>query len=137
FINDIPIANPTSDELKQWLKSKDYYAQDPTVDSFRFKTSLRQREKSKIKQIDSIEQRISIVDDGIKVIERLLDKSLFKQIELTHRVPNVPTQLFLHNPFYIRAWNSLQDISKEIEITIYVKEEKLRAGVLYLPDIFE
>lgn len=137
FINNRPIASPTSDELKHWLVSRDYYAEDPTVDSFRFKTSLRQREKNKMNQINSIKQRISIANDGIKVIERLLDKTLFKQIELTHRVTNVPTQLFLHNPFYIRAWNSLQNISKEIEVTIYVKEEKLRLGVLYLPDIFE
>lgn len=64
------------------------------------------------------------------VAEQLLQLPIFKSISLEKRIVVQPTQLFIHNSVYKRAWQAILGIQKQIGTSLLTEEgvNQLRVG---------
>lgn len=70
-------------------------------------------------------------------IDELLSFPLFRSIELEEPNPLVPTQLFLHDPYYQSIWRLLQSLEEEIGLSLIPEKTTRNLGVKKVEQLFE
>lgn len=78
-----------------------------------------------------------LYDEMIKQIDNLLQLPIFKNIEIESKKRLLPTQLFLHDPYYQKIWILLHSLEDEIGLSVIGNLSQMKMGVKKVEQIYE
>lgn len=76
-------------------------------------------------------------DELTDTINELLKLDLFTTLKSKERLPIIPTQIFLHNPYYRVAWHAVREITEEIKDSLSTVRYQEMISASKVEQIFE
>jgi hypothetical protein len=128
-----------ADELSTLLLPHDEKVQgfQEKIEQLELEKQLVLKLKLLTNQKNSIEKDAERYNSIAKKAEALLKLSMFNGIENTTMEPLLPTQLFLHDPYYKQVWKSLKSIDDIIGASLIPGRNDKRIGIRKVNEIFE